>query len=242
MKIRRAVGGQGAQISVAPIVLCIVFVATNLPIKAAPYLQIKYTLHEIIINKYGSIGCVQSTYHNSSFGSMQSKYVYELGGIMSLSKKKAYEKEAAEYRINDSGALTVYCKNKNSAKNVSIEPSMLVDGIRYPVTEIGNKSFSDCTSLISITIPSSVTKIGEYAFYNCTSLTSVTVPGSVTEIGNGTFYGCTSLTSVTIPDSVTKIGENAFADCTSLETINIPSSVRQIEANAFSDRTRLVYL
>ena len=61
-----------------------------------------------------------------------------------------------------------------------------------------------------------VTKIGDSAFKNCTSLTSVTIPSSVTAIGQSAFRGCTSLTSVTIPSSVTTIGSGAFKDCTSL--------------------------
>lgn len=76
----------------------------------------------------------------------------------------------------------------------------------------------------NITIPSSfegypITGIGDYAFNNCTSITSVTIPSSVTSIGSRAFDGCTNLTSVTIPDSVTYIGSNAFKDCTSLASI-----------------------
>jgi len=87
------------------------------------------------------------------------------------------------------------------------------------VTSIGQRAFSDCTSLTSITIPDSVTSIGEYAFQKCTSLTSITIPSSVTSIGGSAFYNCTSLTSITIPGSVTSIGSQAFYSCTSLISI-----------------------
>ena len=43
------------------------------------------------------------------------------------------------------------------------------------------------------------TSIGNYAFYNCTSLASITIPSSVKSIGSSAFYGCTSLTSITLP-------------------------------------------
>ena len=79
-----------------------------------------------------------------------------------------------------------------------------------------------------------VTSIGEYAFYRCSSLTSVTIPSSVTSIGNFAFAVCSGLTYITIPSSVTSIGKSAFSDCYSLTSIEIPSSVISIGNNAFS--------
>ena len=67
-----------------------------------------------------------------------------------------------------------------------------------PVTSIGDNAFYYCTSLTSVTIPTSVTSIGDYAFYRCTSLTSVTIANSVTSIGNQAFADCTSLTAITV--------------------------------------------
>jgi hypothetical protein len=84
-------------------------------------------------------------------------------------------------------------------------------------------SFSNCTGLTSVTLPTSVTEIGYEAFYYCTSLESVTIPNSVTIIGDWAFESCTSLTSVTIPNSVTEIGSSAFYYCTSLTDINVDS-------------------
>ena len=43
------------------------------------------------------------------------------------------------------------------------------------VTAIGDKAFSCCTSLVSVTSPDSVTTIGDNAFSGCFNLTSVTV-------------------------------------------------------------------
>ena len=107
------------------------------------------------------------------------------------------------------------------------------------ITKIGSAAFKNCTSLTSITIPSSVTIIDFEAFEGCTSLTSITIPSSVTSIESYTFSGCTSLTSITIPSSVTIIKNCAFENCTSLTSITIPSSVISIGFGAFSGCTGL---
>jgi hypothetical protein len=107
------------------------------------------------------------------------------------------------------------------------------------VTDINERTFSDCTSLKSIVIPSSVTYIWDEVFSGCTSLKSIVIPSSVTYIGYGIFSGCTSLKSIDIPESVTQIGEYAFSGCTSLKSVDIPESVTQIGEYAFSGCTSL---
>ena len=118
-----------------------------------------------------------------------------------------------EYEVEDNEVtITGYY---GSGRKVTI-PSA-INGKK--VTSIGDWAFEYCTSLTSITIPSSVTSIGESAFEGCTSLTSITIPDSVTSIKSGTFYDCTSLTSITIPSGVTSIRNDAFSNCTNLRTI-----------------------
>ena len=102
------------------------------------------------------------------------------------------------------------------------------------VTSIRSSAFQTCSSLQSITIPSSVTSIGDYAFSGCSSLQSINIPSSVTSIGDYAFSGCSSLQSINIPSSVTSIGDYAFQNCSSLQSINIPSSVTSIGTSAFS--------
>lgn len=92
------------------------------------------------------------------------------------------------------------------------------------VTTITGGAFSDCISLLNVTIPSSVTDISYSAFRRCTSLTNVDIPSGVTSIKMYTFTGCTSLSSVTIPDSVTSIEYGAFEDCSGLTSITINAS------------------
>ena len=98
---------------------------------------------------------------------------------------------------------------------------------------IGDYAFSGCSSLTSLTLPSSVTSIGGHAFEKCSGLTSLTLPSSVTSIGEFAFRYCSGLTSLTIPSGVTTIDYYAFADCRGLTSLTLPSSVTSIGDYAF---------
>ena len=126
----------------------------------------------------------------------------------------------------------------------SYVPSSLKSVVITGGTSIGERAFSSCASLTSITIPDSVTSIGEEAFANCTSLTSITIPDSVTSIGEGTFANCDILTSVSIGNGVTSIGERAFYNCDSLTSVSIGDNVTSIGADALSscDSLTSVYI
>ena len=109
-------------------------------------------------------------------------------------------------------------------------------GCKYTYNDkLGDYAFYGCSSLTSLTIPSSVTSIGEWAFAGCSGLGNLTIPSSVTKIANHAFWGCSGLTSLVIPSSVTSIGESAFQECSGLTSLTIPSSVTSIDMNAFED-------
>ncbi len=121
-----------------------------------------------------------------------------------------------------------------STTNLVIPAAFTNSGTKYKVVGISSGAFNKCTSLTSITIPSTVTSIGSGAFNSCTSLTSITIPSTVTSMGDTVFGGCKLLTSITIPSSVTRIGNAVFSGCSSLTSITIPSSVTIISEGAFS--------
>ena len=88
---------------------------------------------------------------------------------------------------------------------------------------IGGGAFCGCYSLTSLTLPSSLQSIGDWAFCDCSSLSSLTLPSSLQSIGDHAFYDCSSLTSLTLPSSLQSIGEEAFDYCKSLSTLYIPT-------------------
>ena len=110
------------------------------------------------------------------------------------------------------------------------------------VTSIGDSTFSECSSLTSVTIGTSVTSIGERAFDGCSGLTSITIPNSVTFIGNLAFDRCFGLTSVTIGTSLTSIGKYVFAVCRSLTSVTLGNSVTSIGEGAFANCSSLLYV
>ena len=107
---------------------------------------------------------------------------------------------------------------------------------------IGDSAFEDCNSLTSLTLPSSLQSIGDSAFERCSSLTSLTLPSSLQLIGDWAFYDCSSLTSLTLPSSLQSIGGGAFTGCTSLTSLTLPSSLQSIGDSAFRDCSSLTSL
>ena len=111
----------------------------------------------------------------------------------------------------ENGILTEYKGNKKDV--------VIPDG----VTSIGEKAFSGCYSLTSITIPDSVTSIGDEAFKYCDSLTSINVASDNEYYSDedGVLFNKEknelirypkdkSEDAYTIPDSVEKICARAF--------------------------------
>ncbi len=83
------------------------------------------------------------------------------------------------------------------------------------LTEISNSTFSFCTALKSITLPSTITSIDNFAFDGCAALENLVIPEGVTTIGRNAFEDYTGI--VTLPSTVTNIDFKAFYNCAGLK-------------------------
>lgn len=84
---------------------------------------------------------------------------------------------------------------------------------------IPSSAFKNCTFLKNVIISEGVAKINDGgsqsdgAFYGCTSLKSVSVPSTMSIIGSRAFFRCTALNNITVPLSVDTIGNDVFYKC-----------------------------
>ncbi|MBD5132377.1 MAG: leucine-rich repeat protein, partial [Clostridiales bacterium] len=125
-------------------------------------------------------------------------------------------------------------------------------------------TFKGCTSLTTISLPSTLYDIPRRAFENCESLAEITIPcgkvdiaafkgcsllgtisfGTITgylTLSNECFAECSSLTSVNLPDNANyiSIGTSIFRNNTSLETIEIPNTMRTLSGSMFEGCSNL---
>lgn len=112
--------------------------------------------------------------------------------------------------------------------------------IQEGITRIGNSAFRNCTTLTSVSLPSSLTRIGSAAFDGCSGLIGkLEIPEGVTRIGSNAFDGCSGLTSVSLPSKLTSIDPYAFSGCRSLTSVIIPEGVTSIGDSVFSSCSSL---
>ena len=69
----------------------------------------------------------------------------------------------------------------------------------------------------------SLTSLPNTAFYGCSSLASITLPSSVSALGNGSFYNCFNLATMTLyAETPPTVGTNAFKNVPTSIIVHVP--------------------
>lgn len=148
-----------------------------------------------------------------------------------------------------SGAITIPGKIRKNGDDKTV----------YQVTTIESEAFHKCSSLTSVSIPSTVSSISDWHVFAGTGLTSIevaegndtyfsyenglyttkkytTTEGAIYNSNNeGQLILHSGCKNTVIKDGTVVIGAQAFAGHTGFSTINIPSSVKYISRAAFAD-------
>lgn len=140
--------------------------------------------------------------------------------------------------ISGTGAMKDFTvKGQNDERPWKDYISNITKGIvTHGVTNVGNRTFYNCSNMASVELADGITSITGGAFENCTSLTSLTLPNGLEKFGGNAFNGCTGLTGeLVIPDSVREIRNWAFMNCTSISSVSIGKNVESISESAFEN-------
>ena len=108
------------------------------------------------------------------------------------------------------------------------------------VVAIGANAFGNCTDLRYVLLPDTIKMIENYSFSDCASLIAVSLPKSLISIGNCSFVNCAALTNLSFPDTLTEIGSLAFGGCSSLQHVILPKGIKEIAESTFADCANLV--
>jgi len=73
---------------------------------------------------------------------------------------------------------TQYAGNSYSG-TVKVPATFDYEGVTYNVTQVGERAFSECHSLTSVSLPEGLTDIGELAFDSCENLETLSLPASL---------------------------------------------------------------
>lgn len=124
----------------------------------------------------------------------------------------------------DGGVLIAGLADGEACPEDLVIPSTLeIGGRRVKVVGVADDAFKGKRAIRTLTVMEGVRTIGARSFMNCTSLESVSLPSSVESIGENAFYGCRLLGSLTIAaETPPALGSGAFRSVAAAGVLRVP--------------------
>lgn len=165
---------------------------------------------------------------------------YGASGITSLLLPSTIE-VIDEEAFYESAILENFSFNASNLKRIGTKAFFnsstltAIDLSASQVTTIEPYTFSGCSELISVSLPSTIKDIATYAFASCHKLPSLAMPSGLETIEDYAFYGSSiGASGITFPESLKTIGKYSFSGCNSLTSINFPANSVLSEINDYS--------
>ena len=157
---------------------------------------------------------------------------------ISISDAETWESDGLVYEVWDDGtaAVTGYTGDPVA---ISVPEYVMIDGITYPVTSIGDYAFEECFSLVTVELPDSIISIGSHAFDD-TSIAEFRVPSGVTDTLVRVPQALEG--ELRIPDGVVACDVDALNWCSRLTSLVIPDSMETMNFGSLCSQLRYVYI
>ena len=181
-------------------------------------------IYILINNQY----LISHTGPEETYDTEEKEEIKQAENIVEYTQKKPASDNRFEFVENKTGYTVSKFNGEQLAE--AIIPAAFDN---RPVTSIGEKAFSQCVNLTTVSIPESVNEICSSAFANCNDLTNIKLPDSLTLIGNSAFSKCAGLTEIKIPAGVKEISNYAFSDCAGLTDVTIQDGITELGISAF---------
>ena len=176
------------------------------------------------------------------------KCLFLLSLFLSIQTAWSYDVEVDDiyFNLNKADKTATVTNNNETigmwhaySGDMVVPECILVSGVLYTVTTLGEGCFALSNNLTSVSLPNTITTLETACFEKCPALTSITLPQSVLNIGDRCFHGCIGLTTISIPDRVTSLGDYCFFNCTGLTSITLPKSLLSLGDYCLSGCTAL---
>lgn len=110
-----------------------------------------------------------------------------------------------------------------SLRSITIPESVVNNGRQHYEYEYGYRWFAGCSSLESVTLPSTLKHLPSSCFEDCVSLKSITIPEGIDAIPNLCFKGCSALSTFDHKSPIVRVSSEAFFGCRSLKSFDFSS-------------------